>query len=79
MFLNRNLLDHFWAEVVSTACHTLNMCLIKNILKKTRYELLRSNKHNNSKNNLGKFYLRSEEGISQGYSPFRRAFRVFNI
>lgn len=39
MLLDRNLRDHFWAEDVSTACHILNRCLIRPILKKTSYEL----------------------------------------
>ncbi|KAH0755142.1 hypothetical protein KY290_025412 [Solanum tuberosum] len=67
MLLDRNLPDHFWAEVVSIACHILNRCLIRPILKKTPYELWRGKKpnisylhpfgckyfiHNNGKNNL---------------------------
>ncbi|XP_049381170.1 uncharacterized protein LOC125845670 [Solanum stenotomum] len=41
MLLDRNLPDHFWAEVVSTKCHILNRCLIRPIFKKTPYELWR--------------------------------------
>ncbi|KAH0693503.1 hypothetical protein KY285_020600 [Solanum tuberosum] len=78
MLLDRNLPDHFWVEAVSTACHILNRCLIRPILKKTRYELWRGKKpnisyfhpfgckcfiHNNGKNNLGKFNPRSDEVI----------------
>ena len=93
MLLDRSLPDHFWLEAVSTACHILNRCLIRPILKKTPYELWRGKKpnisyfhpfgckcyiHNNGKNNLGKFDPRSDEGIFLGYSPSSRAFRVFN-
>jgi len=46
MLLDRNLPDHFWAEAVSTACHILNRCLIRPILKKTPYELWRGKKPN---------------------------------
>ncbi|KAH0650271.1 hypothetical protein KY284_030183 [Solanum tuberosum] len=93
MLLDRNLQDHFWAEAVSTACHILNRCLIRPILKKTPYELWRGKKpnisyfhpfsckcfiHNNGKNNLGKFDPRSDEGIFLGYAPSSRDFLVFN-
>ena len=33
---------------------------------------------NNSKDNLGKFYAKSVEGIFLGYSLISKAFRVFN-
>ena len=93
MLLDRSLPDLFWAEAVSTACHILNLCLIRPILKKTPYELWRGKKlnisyfhsfgckffiHNNGKNHLGKFDPRSDEGIFLGYAISSRAFRVFN-
>ncbi|KAH0773745.1 hypothetical protein KY290_010882 [Solanum tuberosum] len=76
MLLDRNLPDHFLQETVSTACHFLNKCLIRPILKKTPYELWRGKKsyisyfhpfgckcfiHNNGKNNLGKYDPRSDK------------------
>ncbi|KAH0716587.1 hypothetical protein KY285_012618 [Solanum tuberosum] len=76
MLLDQNFPNHFWAEAVSTACHILNRCHIRLILKKTPYELWRRKKpnisyfypfgckcfiHNNGKNNLGKFDPRSDE------------------
>ena len=91
--LDRSLPDHFWAEVVSTACHILNRCLITPLLKKTPYELWRGRKpnisyfhpfgcncfiHNNGKNNLCKFDARGDEGIFLGYAPINRAFHDFN-
>lgn len=93
MLLDRSLPNHFLAEVVRNACHILNECLIRPILKKTPYELQRGKKsnisyfhpfgfkcfiHSNGKNNLGKFYLRSDEGIFLGYARTGRDFRVFN-
>lgn len=73
MLLDRNLLGP-----ISTACHILNRCLIRPILKNTPYALWIGNKKNiiyflpfgykcfiqsNGKSNLGKFVPRSDEGI----------------
>ena len=78
MIMEHSLPNHFWAEAVSTACHILNRCLIRPILKKTPYELWKGKQpntgyfhpfgskcfiHNNGKDNLGKFDPRSDEGI----------------
>ena len=85
--------DHFWVEVVSTACHILKRCLIRTILNKTPYELWRGKKqnssyfhpfrckcfiYNNVKNSLGKFDTRSDEGIFLGYALVSRGFHVSN-
>ena len=93
MLLHRSLLDHFWAEAVSTTYHILNKCLITLILKKIPYELSRGKKpnisyfypcrckwfiHNNGNNNLGMFDPRIDKGIFLGYHPISRVFHVFN-
>jgi len=93
MIVENSLPHHFWAEAVSTACHIINRCLIRPILKKTPYELWNGKKpnisyfhpfgykcfiHNNGKDNLGKFDPKSDEGIFLGYSPSSRAYRVYN-
>ncbi|XP_060182255.1 uncharacterized protein LOC132611916 [Lycium barbarum] len=93
MILEHNLPHHFWAEAISTACHVLNRCLIRPILKKTPYELWNGKKpnisyfhsfeckcfvHNNGKDNIGKFDPRSDEGIFVGYSNNSRSYRIFN-
>ncbi|CAN1335388.1 Retrovirus-related Pol polyprotein from transposon TNT 1-94 [Linum perenne] len=91
------LLDHdtpkkFWAEAVATACYILNRTLIRKILNKTPYELLKQRSPNisyfhpfgckcfvlNTKDSLGKFDPRSSEAIFLGYSDHSKAFRVFN-
>jgi transposase InsO family protein len=36
-----NLPKYLWANAISTACHVLNRILIRHILDKTPYELLR--------------------------------------
>lgn len=84
MLLDQGLLDHFWAEAVSTTFHMLNRCMMRPILRKTPYELQKGKKpnisyfhsfgckyyvDNNVKTNLGKFGLRSDEGMFLGYSP----------
>jgi transposase InsO family protein len=38
--------DRFWMEAVNTACHASNHLYLHNLLKKTPYELLTSNKPN---------------------------------
>ena len=67
--------------------------MIRPILKKTPYELFRERKPNisyfhlfgckcfvlnNGKDNLGKFDVKSDEGIFLDYSLTFKAFRVFN-
>ena len=45
--MNENKLPkYFWADAVSTACYVLNRVLIRPILKKTPYELLKGRKPN---------------------------------
>ena len=93
MLVEHNLPGYFWAEAVSTACYVANRALIRNILKKTPYELIKKRTPNisyfrifgcrcyilvNGKTNLGKFDSRSDEGIFLGYSNRSKAYRVFN-
>ena len=93
MLCENNLPNYFWAEAVNTAFHILNRALIRPILMKTPYKLWKGRKlnldyfhafgcrffiYNNEKNNLGKFDLKSNEGIFLGYSTSSKAFRVFN-
>lgn len=91
--MEHNIPDYFWAEAVNTACHILNRCLIRPILKKTPYELWKVKKtnisyfhpfgykyfiQNNGKNNLEKFDPQNNEGIYLGYSFTSRAYRAYN-
>ncbi|XP_075080430.1 uncharacterized protein LOC142165938 [Nicotiana tabacum] len=93
MIVKNSLPHHFWAEAVSRACHIINRCLIRPILKKTPYELWNVKKpnisyfhpvgckcfvHNNIKDKLGKFDPKNNEGIFLGYSPSSRTYRVYN-
>ena len=93
MLLCSGLPKSFWAEAVNTACYTHNRAMIRSILNKTPYELLRGRKpnishlrcfgakcyvHNNGKNWLSKFDPLSDEAVFLGYSNHSKAYRVLN-
>lgn len=71
----------------------MNRILISPILDKSPYELLGGGKPNvshlhifgckcfilkNGKDNLGKFHVKSDEGIFLGYSKSSKTYRVYN-
>ncbi|XP_049381315.1 uncharacterized protein LOC125845854 [Solanum stenotomum] len=81
MLIESNLPRNFRAKAVNTACYVTNRCLIRSLLNKTPYELLNIRKPklnylrafgckcfvlNNGKDDLGKFYPRSDEGVFVG-------------
>ncbi|CAN0877829.1 Retrovirus-related Pol polyprotein from transposon TNT 1-94, partial [Linum grandiflorum] len=82
----------FWAEAVNTACYVINRVLIRKNTMKTPYEIWKNLKPNisyfhpfgcrcfilNTKDHLGKFDAKSDEGIFLGYSNLSKAYRVFN-
>src|SRR3954470_2341235 len=93
MLNESNLPKYFWADAISTACYVLNRIIIRPILNKTPYELLKGRKPNvshlhvfgckcfvlnNGKDNLGKFDAKADEGIFLGYSQSSKAYRVYN-
>jgi hypothetical protein len=85
-------LDRFWAEVINTACYSINRLYLHRILKKTSYELLTGKKLNVSyfrvfgskcfilikRGRNSKFGLKAVEGFLLGYDSNTRAYRVFN-
>jgi len=88
-----DLPKYFWVDVVSTAYYVLNKVLIRPILKKTPYELLKGRKPNithlkvfgckcfilnNGKDNLGKFDSKANESIFLVYSLLGHAYRAYN-
>ena len=87
-----NLPRKFWAEAVNTSCYVLNRVLIRPILLKTPYELLKNKTPNisyfrvfgskcfilDTQNTRGKFDAKSTEGIFLGYSTTSKAYRVYN-
>ena len=93
MLAENSLPGYFWAKAVRTSCYVANRALVRSIIKKTPYELLKGQKPNvayfrtfryrcyiliNGKSNIGKFDSRSDEGIFLGYSDRSKAYRVFN-
>ncbi|KAI4310665.1 hypothetical protein MLD38_035625 [Melastoma candidum] len=84
---------NLWVEAVNTEYYISNRVVIRPKLDKTPYELLRGRKPNifyfhpfgsvcyiwrPSKDNLGKFDAKSDEGIFLGYSTTSKAYRVLN-
>ena len=87
-----NLSLYFWAKAVNTSCYISNRVFKRPILNKTSYELWNNRKPKisylrvfgckyfilNTKDNLGKFDSKADEGIFLGYSTYSKAYRVFN-
>ena len=79
---------NFWAKVVNTTCYISNRVLIRPISKKTPYELWKNRKSKiryfkvfgckvhilNTKDNLGKFDAKTDEGIFLGYSAHSKVY-----
>ncbi|KAL4384369.1 hypothetical protein GQ457_15G012400 [Hibiscus cannabinus] len=93
MLCENNLPKYFWAEATNTSCYIINRLMIRPILNKTPYEILKNKRPNigyfhpfgckcfvlnNGKENLGKFDAKSDEAIFLGYSLNSKAYRVFN-
>ncbi|KAK1628973.1 hypothetical protein QYE76_003288 [Lolium multiflorum] len=103
---NRTLLDmarsmmaeyksryNFWAEAISTACHSSNRLYLRKGLNKTPYEILTGNNPNISYFKvfgckcfykikgvrLSKFAPKALEGIFVGYGAESHTYRVFDI
>ena len=87
-----NLPLYFWPEAVNTSCYISNRVFKRPILNKTSYELWNNRKPKisylrvfgckcfilNTKDNLGKFDSKVDEGSFLGYSTSSKANRVFN-
>nr|GEU59098.1 hypothetical protein [Tanacetum cinerariifolium] len=81
-----------WAEVVATACYTLNRSLVHTLHGKTYYELLKGKKPNvtyirvfgslcfptNDSDDLGKLTAKADIGIFVVYAPTKKAYRIYN-
>ncbi|GKD85517.1 retrovirus-related pol polyprotein from transposon TNT 1-94, partial [Tanacetum coccineum] len=81
-----------WAEVVATACYTLNRSLVHTLHGKTYYELLKGKKPNlqyfrvfgslcyptNDYDDVGKLKAKADIGIFVGYAPTKKAYRIYN-
>ncbi|GJW58943.1 putative ribonuclease H-like domain-containing protein [Tanacetum coccineum] len=90
--VNSKLPTTFWAEAVNTACYVLNRVLIIKPHNKTPYELICRRPPLidfmkpfgcpvtilNTRDHLGKFEEKADEGYFVGYSMVSKAMRVFN-
>ncbi|GJY74962.1 putative ribonuclease H-like domain-containing protein [Tanacetum coccineum] len=78
MLVDSKLPTTFWAEAVNTACYVLNRVLVIKPHNKTPYELIRGRPPLidfitilNTRNHLGKFEGKADEGYFVGYSMVR--------
>nr|GEU56827.1 putative ribonuclease H-like domain-containing protein [Tanacetum cinerariifolium] len=92
MLVDSKLPTTFWAEAVNTACYVLNRSLVIKPHNKTPYELIRRRPPLidfmksfgcpvtilNTRDYLGKFNEKADEGFFVGYSMVSKAMRVFN-
>ncbi|GKB68648.1 ribonuclease H-like domain-containing protein, partial [Tanacetum coccineum] len=92
MLVDYKLPTTFWAEAFNTACYVLNRVLVIKPHNKTPYELIRGRTPLiyfmkpfgclitilNTKDHLGKFDGKADEGFFVGYSVVSKAMRVFN-
>ncbi|GJX98440.1 retrovirus-related pol polyprotein from transposon TNT 1-94 [Tanacetum coccineum] len=92
MLNEQSLPQKFWCNVVDTSTYILNRILIRAILGKTPYELLKGRKPTldyfrvfgnkcfilNTKDYLTKFNPKSYEGIFLGYSQNSKAYIILN-
>nr|GEV60707.1 retrovirus-related Pol polyprotein from transposon TNT 1-94 [Tanacetum cinerariifolium] len=92
MLANSKLPTTFWEEAVNTACYVQNRVLVVKPNNKTPYELFHGRTPTlsfmrpfrclvtilNTKDHLGKFDGKADEGFFVGYSLNSKAFRVFN-
>jgi hypothetical protein len=83
---------NFWAEAISTACHSSNRLYLRKGLNKTPYEILSGNKPNISYFRvfgckcfylkkgvrLSKFESKCLEGIFVGYGAESHTYRIYN-
>ncbi|GJY36064.1 putative ribonuclease H-like domain-containing protein [Tanacetum coccineum] len=92
MLVDSKLPTTFWAEVVNTTCYMLNRVLVIKPHNKTPYELIHGRTPLidfmkpfgclvtilNTRDHLGKFNGKADEGFFIGYSVVSKAMREFN-
>nr|GEU28851.1 retrovirus-related Pol polyprotein from transposon TNT 1-94 [Tanacetum cinerariifolium] len=83
---------YLWVEAINTACYTQNRSLIRLRFNKTSYELIQDKKLDlsffyvfgslcyptNDNDDLGKLDAKADIGIFVGYTPAKKAFRIYN-
>ncbi|GJS17493.1 ribonuclease H-like domain-containing protein [Tanacetum coccineum] len=92
MLVDSKLPTTFWAKLVNTACYVINRVLVIKPHNRTPYELIHGRTPLidfmkpfgcpitilNTKDHLGKFDGKDDEGFFVGYSVISKAMRVFN-
>nr|GEU34190.1 retrovirus-related Pol polyprotein from transposon TNT 1-94 [Tanacetum cinerariifolium] len=92
MLIYAQALLFLWAKTVTTACYTQNQSIIQLHHGKTPYELLHNKLPDlsflhvlgalcyptNDSENLGKLQPKADIGIFIGYTPTKKAFRIYN-
>ncbi|GKD89092.1 putative ribonuclease H-like domain-containing protein [Tanacetum coccineum] len=92
MLIYANAPLFLWAEAVATACYTQNCSMIRLRHGKTPYKLLHNKPPDlsylhvfgalcyltNDSENLGKLQPKADVGIFIGYTPTKKAFRIYN-
>lgn len=84
ILINSRLLKYFKAQAINTTYYVTKRYLIKSIINETPYELLFNQKPKIShlrvygKGELRKFDVNSIEGVFDGYSSSRKAYKIFN-
>ncbi|GKC06724.1 retrovirus-related pol polyprotein from transposon TNT 1-94, partial [Tanacetum coccineum] len=92
MIIFSKALLFLWAEAINTSCYTQNRSLIRLRYKKTPYELMQDKKPDlsffhvfgalcyptNDHEDLGKFDAKVDIGIFVGYTPVKKAFKIYN-
>ncbi|GKD53459.1 retrovirus-related pol polyprotein from transposon TNT 1-94, partial [Tanacetum coccineum] len=90
-FVNQTLRSYY-GSVVATACYTQNRSIIRHRHGKTPYEFLHDRKPdlsylhvfgalcypNNDSDDLGKLQAKVDIGIFIGYTPKKKAYRIYN-
>ncbi|GJZ62911.1 retrovirus-related pol polyprotein from transposon TNT 1-94 [Tanacetum coccineum] len=92
MLIFSKALLFLWVEAINTAYYTQNRSLIRRRYNKTPYELMQDKKPDlsffhvfgslcyptNVHEDLGKFDAKANIGIYVGYSPAKKAFKIYN-
>ncbi|GKD07761.1 retrovirus-related pol polyprotein from transposon TNT 1-94 [Tanacetum coccineum] len=92
MLIFSKALLFLWAEAINTACYTQNRSLICLRYNKTPYKLMQDKKPylsffhvfgslcypTNDNEDLGKFDAKADIEIFIGYTPAKKAFRIYN-
>nr|GEZ11490.1 integrase, catalytic region, zinc finger, CCHC-type, peptidase aspartic, catalytic [Tanacetum cinerariifolium] len=92
MLIFAKALLFLWAKAIATMCYTLNRSLVHTLHGKTYYELLKGKKPNvsyfnvfgslcyptNDYDDVGKLKVKADIGIFVGYTPTKKAYRIYN-